>query len=474
MNLFDSVKILNGWLWQDEVWRILLQFMGGIFPDFHLEKGLRRLSDSGNLWNAMLQTACEYIAITGKQICEEKDKPTGRSITKEEFLSYYVNFEDPPPELIQSAWQENCLGELNPLPKRVLFYFDIEYYNNEDSTIALLDQNKVFMALEPMYHTVREALLLLGIDHIAVSTGRGYNFVSSVPSDSPVFDELLKIGRCIESSVSGKQNTRAYKRYKRVTWQAEQSFHGMMRLVLFFAGLVIGEARQRSLLPVEMTDQGHEGISFDLSFMTRSIDTSCLGMPATVYLKLHFQKKINPQITYNTPIFLRLIRARGYEENFPDFRHMIETRSNYWDALNHFSTQEGYIPDGSTGIANLIKLYWNSQMSNFHLLMDSEEHDPYWDWWKTYNNLEGIYNQFPQLGNILEHPNPKLLQPDSLNYLINELQNGGWHPKHIGGLIRSFYENPMLGWGNRFNKYDAARWANGWVEILGSQRYFNS
>jgi len=474
MNLIDSVKILNGWLWQDEVWRILLQFMGGIFPNFHLEKGLRRLSDSGNLWNAMLQTACEYIAITGRQVCEEKEKPTGRSITKEEFLSYYINFEDPPPEMIQSAWQENCLGDINPLPKRVLFYFDIEYYNNHDSTIALLDQNKVFMALEPMYHTVREALLNLGIDHIVVSTGRGYNFVSSVPSDSLVFNELLNIGRCIESSVSDKQNSRAYKRYKRVTWQAEQSFHGMMRLVLFFAGLVIGEARRKSPLPVEMTDQGHEGISFDLSFMTRSIDTSCLGMPATVYLKLHFQKKLDPQITYNTPIFLRLIRARGDEENFPDFRYLIETRSNYWNALNHFSTQEGYIPDGSAGIANLIKLYWDSHLATFHLIMDSEEHDPYWDWWKTYNNIEGICNQFPQLYHILENPNPKLLQPDSLNYLINELQNGGWHPKHIGGLIRSFYENPMLGWGNRFNKYDAARWANGWVEILGSQRYFNS
>lgn len=473
MNLFESVNQLNGWYWQDDVWRVILQYLGGICPKFHLERGLNQLSNSGNLWEAFTQTACEYVAVAGRQICEEKEKlGTGRSIRKEEFLSHYVNFEDPPLELLQSAWQENCLGDANPLPKRVIWYFDIEYYNNSDSTIALMDQELVFQALEPMYKVVRKSLLQLGIDHIVISTGRGYNFVSSVSSDSPVFGELLAIGRAIESSVSGKQNTRAYKRTKQVSWQAEQSFNGAMRLVQFFAGLIINDARRRSPLQVEMTDQGHEGISFDLSFMTRSVDTSCFGIPATLYLKLHYQKHLNHSVVFNTPIFLRLIRASGSHDNFPDFRQMIRVRSNYDDALNHFAGQEGYIPDGSAGFANLIKLYWQSPMAYFHAQMDSEEHEPYWEWWRTYNNLDGIASSLPHLAHIIYNPNPALLQPDNLNYLINGFLDAGWTPKHIGGYIRAQYENPSINWGSRFGKYDAAKWANGWVEILGSQRYF--
>jgi len=473
MNLPESISLLNGWYWQENVWRIILQFLGGICPDFHLERGLTRLSDSGNLWEIMTQTACEYLSVCGKQICEEKEKlGTGRSVRKEEFLSYYVNFEDPPPEIMQSAWQENCLGTANPLPKRVILYFDIEYFNNIDSTIALLNQDAVFGALEPVYWTVRETLVNLGIDHLAISTGRGYNFVASVPSESPIFDELLKVGRCIEQSVSGKQNYRAYKRNKRVSWQSEQSFKGAMRLVLFLSGLIINEARRRSPLSVEMTDQGTEGISFDLSFMTRTIDTSCFGIPATPYLKLHFQKHLHPAIQYNTPIFVRLIRARGNQENFPNYRKMLAVRSNYNEAIEHLAGQEGYIPNASAGLVNLLNLYWNSSMAKFHALLDSIDHDPYWEWWQTYRNLEGICSSIPQIAHIVYRPNPSLLQPDSLNYLINQMMDAGWHPKHIAGFIRAQYEDPFQNWGNRFNKYDASKWANGWVEILGAQRYF--
>ena len=225
MNLIESIKMLNGWYWQDDIWRVILQFLGAICPDFYLEKGLKNLSNSQNLWKIMIQTACEYLTIAGKQICEEKERlGTGRTVRKEEFMSFYVNYEDPPLEIFQSTWQENCLAETNTLPKRVIIFFDIEYYHNLDSTIALLDQNAVFGALEPIYHLVREILLGFGIDHLAVTSGRGYNFVMSVPAESPVFDELLSIGRTINSSIAGKQSYPAFKRTKAVSWQSEQSF----------------------------------------------------------------------------------------------------------------------------------------------------------------------------------------------------------------------------------------------------------
>ena len=120
--------------------------MGGICDSFHLEKGLRKLSNSENLWKAMNQTACNHLAVAGRQICELKRKlQTGRSVNKDEYLSHYVNYEHPPLELAQSMWQQNLSDDINSPPKRVLFYFDIEYYNNIDSTIALFDQQKIYL-----------------------------------------------------------------------------------------------------------------------------------------------------------------------------------------------------------------------------------------------------------------------------------------------------------------------------------------
>ncbi|MHC9541491.1 MAG: hypothetical protein AB9903_18460 [Vulcanimicrobiota bacterium] len=474
MNLLESQARINGWFWNDDVWRVALQFMGALYDDFHLERHLERLSDSSNLWEAMMTTASEYLAVAGRQICEIKDKlGTGRSVTKEEYLSYYINYEWPPLELFQSMWQSSCLGEANPLPKRVLFYFDIEYYNNIDNTIVLLNQQAIFDAIEPIYRLVRESLLELGIDHLAVLTGRGYNFVAAIPSESEVFQRLLEVGHGVEPTVAERQKRPAFKRNKRVPWQAEQAFKGSLRLVLFFAGLIINKARRLvSPFPVEMSDIGPEGISFDITMLTRSVDTSACAIPVTPYLKLHYQKTLDSRVVNNTPILVRLIRARNEHENFPDHHQMIVVRNDYDQALHHFEGQTGYIPDGSSGIGRLIDLYWQSPLAGFLQTMDSEEHHPYWDWWKMYRDYDRFISQFPHLGWLVHNPNPALLQPDCLNMLVNDLLDDGWHPKHVGGFIRALYEDYRIDWNNRFKKYDAAKWANGWVEILGAQRYF--
>jgi len=474
MNLLESQKRLNGWFWNDDIWRVGLQFMGALYDDFALEPGLKRLSDSGNLWEALMSTACEYMAVAGRQICEDKDRlGTGRSVRKEEYLSYYINYEWPPLEIFQSMWHENCLGEANPLPKRVLFYFDIEYYNNQDSTVVLLNQQGVFDALEPIYLLVRERLLELGIAHLAILTGRGYNFVCAVPPESPVFARLIDIGGPIDESLALKQQQPAFKRRRTVPWQAERAFKGALRLVLFFAGSIIDEARKRMWpMRVEMSDMGRQGLSFDVTMLTRSVDTSACATPISPYLKLHYQKVLDQGVVEHTPIPVRLIRARNEHENFPHLAKMIEVRNDYDEAMDHFAGQVGYIPDGSQGLAGLIQLYEKSPMAWFHQQLDSETHVPYWDWWKSYRDYERICGNFPHLAPLIYNPNPAMLQPDHLNRLINDFLDAGWHPKHIGGFIRALYEDYRFSWDNRFKKYDPAKWANGWVEILGAQRYF--
>ena len=440
MAINDFIKILNGWYWQRDVLRIALQFLGVECDEFDLEENLCKLSDSENLKKAMSEISAEYLTVCGRQICEEKQKiGTGRSVKKEEYLSYYINFENPPVEPSMSVWQKD----------KILWYVDLEVYNNNNSTIALLDQEKVYQFLEPIYQLVKRTLSYFGIRCIAVSSGRGYNFICSVPVNSPVFRELLDIGRCIEPTLAEEQHRfPVCKRNKPVPWQLEQGFKGSMRLVIFFIGLIIDEARRISNLNVEMSDQGTEGISMDPTFITRSVHTSSIAIPGSIYLKLHYNKDnehVDPSVKENTPPPIRLIRLYNGHENFPDFRKLIEVRSDYYQALDHLAGQVGYIPDGSEGLHNLIKLYRSSPLYYFHQLMDSVEHDPYWDWWKGYKNIDGICASVPQISHILRNPNPSLLQPDALNYLINKLMDHGMHPKHVAGIVRAQYEDPSNG-----------------------------
>ena len=62
------------------------------------------------------------------------------------------------------------------------------------------------------------------------------------------------------------------------------------------------------------------------------------------------------------------------------------------------------------------------------------------------------------------------MKPTNLQVLSRVLTKKGWHPKHIGGLIRSKYEGDY-GWGNEWSKYDAATRANGWARIYCGMIY---
>ena len=472
----NSIRNLNGWYWNSDIWRVNIQAMGGLCDSFQLEPGLKRLSDSGNLWNAVMNTACEYLVVAGEQICEQKNKKgTGSSRTKEDFLTWDVNYENPVLELFQSVWQESCLGTINPNPKRTLFYLDIEYYDNESMEDFLIDQESIYAYLEPLYQLTREILLDLGIDHIALVSGRGYNFISCVPAESPMFGELLNIGKCVEQTVAQMQAEPIGKRNKPVPWQTEQSFKGSMRLATLLVGMIAGEARRRWGLKVEFSDKAERGISLDLSFIVRSASASSHGLPATPYLKWHYQKHIDETVLRNTPIPVRMIRANGRHENFSDYRDFLSirnnTENNYYQAREHFSGQTGYIPDGSAGLRNLAKLYYQSMLYQFHKNLDQYNHY----WWnddEVNEIVNRIYRYFPNISWMLDNPNPILLNPTYLDTFINELMNGGVDPIEIAVVLRAFYEEDSFNWGS-IGSYNYEKRANGWVEFLGCQRYLN-
>jgi hypothetical protein len=69
---------------------------------------------------------------------------------------------------------------------------------------------------------------------------------------------------------------------------------------------------------------------------------------------------------------------------------------------------------------------------------------------------------------MLEQPNELLLKPAGIQHIVRVLMAVGWHPRHIGGLIRSKYER-NFGWGDYWFVYDAASRADFYVRLFAGQ-----
>ncbi len=489
MNLTESIQHSNGWYWNEDVLRVILQFWGADIEKIALESfatantnGLRHLSDSTIIKNILKTVKNEYVVVVGKQILEETEQ-VSKSVKIEE-LPYYINFENPCLEYFQSFWQKDAINyadqdDKDVKPIRSIFVLDVEYYNKHEQGNIIIHQKERFLDLEPTYKVIKDKLNEYGIKHITVMTGKGYHFISQVPHTSPIMEQIIKIGSSIESSLRDKQRQGRFLRRERpVPPNVELIFKGNNRLQQFFFCQVINEIRRKSNIRIEISDCSEEGIALDNTILTRQVDMSCFGSLGSLYLKtLLAWDKIGGHIVSNTPIPVRILRSINDIEIL-SLEDAILIRNDYDLALKHLASIEGFIPDGTNGLEKLIADYWDSALyNNVHKMMDSEEHDPPESWNMSYRNYDGICAKYPSIVQLLRNPNPSLLSPDELNYFINELyflwevDKDLRRMKHISGLLRAIYEDGIFNWGNSFLFYDAARHANGWVELVLGQKY---
>lgn len=431
------------------------------------------------------KASAEYLAVVNLAIRLEKSgKVPVRSIKPQELPS--ILGKDPATEIFQSLWQKDAPGQEDlPLeerkPIRSLFVLDIEYYNKKFPGKAFVDQLGTFQLLEPAYQTVREILLSYGINHLAVMTGRGYHFISQIPFGSSVLDELIELGNLIEPPVAKFQKVvpARSKRDRPIPPKSELAYKGLSYLAHFIFTRSIRNARKRSQIPVEVSDLGEEGIAFDATTtMVRHVGSAKIGVPGSIYVKpLIATEVIGEEIVRRTRLLTRVVRAVGDRE-LGSIEELIQARQNYKLALFNLEKSGGEIPDGSVGIAMLIEDYERSGLRKLHKAIDEEQGDPQEIWHRTYRNYSGIIEKNPDLAFIINKANPKLLEPDSLNYLIDTLFDrwGGRENIRIAGHVRTFlravYEDPKFHWGERFTRHESAtRHASGWTAIILGKRF---
>lgn len=422
--------------------------------------------------------ACEYLAVSNLDIKSWKGIPV-RSIKPAELPGELRK--NALSEIFRSFWSKDVphKGDL-PIAERGPLYqliaWDVEYYNHTYPGWPFIDQQGVFDKLEPSYRVLEGNLNKFGISHMTVMTGRGYHYLTHIPSESPIMEDLIEIGNGIEEPVSGMHRhiPDFSKRDRQIPPRSELAFKGANYLMQYLFSQSINEARETSQLPVEISDRGNEGISFDSTAFVRHAGTGKTGVLGSLYLKPLVKDEYHVE---NTRVLTRVARDVDGKE-IDDVSRLIQVRQNYRLSVDNLKNSGGSIPDGSEGIGRMINEYKKSELRQLHLALDGNpgDHTDVWDSTYRKDDYAWIKNIDSGLYETLLNANPKLLQPDDLNYFINtiynsfggELQSAG----HVSALLRSIYEDPRFHWGKLFSRHESAtRHANGWTAVILGQRF---
>ncbi|MDD5555984.1 MAG: hypothetical protein PHN82_01915 [bacterium] len=351
--------------------------------------------------------------------------------------------------------------------RATLAVWDIEYFNLDSWTDLYRRQVPHFELMEPVHRSIRRILDGYRIPHLDDATASGYHFVSRIPFSSPVHRRLEAVGH-VEPGLAEKYLSVPggdSKRRRPVPEREGLGYSAVGRLMEFLCHRVMRDARRESPLPIMVSDvatargeRGREGMNLDITqyadpLYMRDIRTSfSTHQKHKVYVGL-----VGEAAARELPVFATVPRGElGIGELF-------EIRRDLARAARHARSASSKIPDAAEGWGRVIADYAASPLAAFHREFDSVEHEPPDRWPQTYWRLD-LASLPPCAGNAIRNANPALAVPSCIQTVCRVLLSHGWHPKHIGGLIRSHYERP-LDWGTDWGKYHAETRANFWARV---------
>lgn len=342
---------------------------------------------------------------------------------------------------------------------------DIEYTNFEFPAEPFLDYQRTFALQQPVVQAVQRMLAGAGIQPFHSVSGRGHHFVWRVQLASPAFRQLAEIGR-LSPALERLYTIRHPPDDQPVDPQVGKAFSGLGLVMEFIAYHVLSEAQPLCPIPVfpEAVDfgpqeRGREMISVDISEYADPLHTRGVRMPFSIYLKpWQHPEMLTPEIAHRVPIMV-MVPSNGLDTH--DIAAIMRDLGRAAEWASHTSC---VIPDCSHGMEALTSMYLRSNVREYHDWYYSVEPEPRDQWPFTYDRTP-TWQAPPHIRYILENPNDSLLKPSPVRQLVAFLMEQGWHPRHIGGLIRSKYERDY-GWLNQWYVYDAGMRADFHARVL--------
>lgn len=358
-------------------------------------------------------------------------------------------------EIARSLWDSESL----------IAHLDIEYVNFDDCAEPFVHRARVFELQRPVVRAIEEILLAHGIAPLHLLSGRGHHFVWRISHDSPVFMELADLGRVSETLIE-KYAQPHPPLNMHIPPNLGRAYAGMGQLLEFFSHLVLEVVSGNCEIPIQLTEvevgpikHGREIISIDLSEYGDPLYTRTTRMPFSRYLKsVRSAPKLNNDVAR---LLSPLAMIPLFEMSDSEGLFVMQDKDAVIDLARRATVQ---IPEQSSGTSRLIASYRDSRLARFHCDFYMSEHDSPQEWSLGYDRTP--LDTLPRcVSRILAQPNDLLLKPAGIQHVVRTLLASGWHPRHIGGLIRSKYER-NFGWGKVWYVYDAATRADFYTRLF--------
>ena len=366
--------------------------------------------------------------------------PTARYVAFENGLSYDPAFEPRPaaelaptltrktPEVFRSLWdREDLVVDL-----------DIEYVNFDRPTAAFTDPQRAFSLQAPVLRATRQLLGAHGIAAVSMQTGRGFHFLWSVSRRSRAFRQLAALGRQVVTPAMRA----AYRGYRdpagaRVTATMASAFAGLGLVMEYVGHRLQAVAELSAQVPIQLTDveigvtpaseaHGREIISVDVSAYGDLLHQRTVRLPFSIYRKHLRYASASEEAELATLYAIPLPAGEIDPAAARDAKAVVELAR----ASNML------IPRLCAPMERLVAEYVASPLAEFHRWFHSVP--PREQGWPDAYDLAD--DELPRCARrILDCPNDLLLKPAGIQHVVRVLMAGGWHPRHVAGLIGSKY-----------------------------------
>lgn len=337
--------------------------------------------------------------------------------------------------------------------RSILVHLDVEYVNHDDPVHAFRSPEHAFALQQPLVTVTQELLTSWGIRPLHLLTGQGHHFVWRFKRGSELhrrFERLVPNAECVGD---------------------EQVFANLALVMEYLAHRIKQAAEPLSAVPVELTAMqvppGASGqrelVSVDISEYGDPLDTRIIRVPFTRYLK-PWRSGVAERCGLD-PGVAPWITIPQFEMNLDE---ALRCRRDPLAVASLARRCPVTIPEGEIGTARLLDDYLRSPLRAFHQRFYEARHDPPEIWPETYARTP--MGELPCcVSHVLTHPNDLLLKPAGMRLVTRCLLARGWHPRHIAGLVRSKFEDPVFGWGEAWRDYSPSFRADFYVRLVAGQ-----
>ncbi len=350
--------------------------------------------------------------------------------------------------------------------RAILSALDYEIYL-DDSTRLYADKGSQWHYFHnyigPVTTFIADKLEEHKIPYFTDMTPSGGHFLFWVLQGTEEWKKLAKIGFLEEDLKTAYMydDPADLKRIPKITLEAGYVYSGLGRLWEYLSRLAKEQVRTGAKeLPLTLSDPEHKCVNLDITQYGDPAFMRIMRAPFSAHKK---RIKVIPGAAplVDVPIWhYDGFRKRGEM----DFGYLIDCMWDLEKALEHSHQFTGSIPKANGGLVGLIEEYEHSALFQYHQEMD---YQPDLERQEAFARAKADGRLNDKTRGMIEHPNPRALDPRSLIKLAHDLKENGWHPKHIGNLIADLYEQPQHGWNCDWMKYPSRTRGNFWARIYG-------